>query len=899
MSNKRRVHVGDGNHAKKSRTDDHHRTLHSNYEENDVKVVPNKDKTALNSSSNNQNVKLLWQPCDRPYEYYRKSGIGLNFNFWMENRHLLDSDLSSLITKILRNENCSVEYLRSEESIQAESIYIVGLHGLDPTTIAQNEKNMKFLSSCTIVPVRHSTAHGNQWRPNANDIEPMSSLLLWSEKPSLSLKQISCLDVALLFDKYILTFDGKNGDWIDKVVFHSDLSAVNQIQAFNANLGAGLQNTIEVDLRVGDVIGRFKRVHHLDAGVFRLRILANNVDDEDADASKSPTVSGSTLCFELSLMWYKRPLEVVVAVPSTNGLPLLFDGSAESAVGSLTLTVVKAIVSEKSKGGIVTESLIGVKLEVVDEDIVDPNNISKKQSDVTTDKDRETMSLEDLLRVYKTLREEGEELKEPMVAVPFAPASLDEEILRSLRELYDLVMSEHFEDFRQLLLSGTMMGLLGYPDAEELEKGSYISTTDYRWRPPNTDAIHNNQEEGEEEEEAVEDITLDICALDCEMVLTENGYELARLTVVSPSRPGGVALDILVKPENAVLDYCTEFSGISEPLLRQVTTTKAEAMVQLRRLISSSTILVGHSLDSDLRCLKLSHRQLIDTAALYPHPRGAPYKLGLKKLAADFLGLSIRENTSHDSCQDAVISLELALLKAKAGAESAFGIPGPWSAGGFTPRHSMLDDAIFGHNSTTAEVSVDNQAMEPSPAPPLLSGKCVVHSCPPLADKLPWERLTAGYRPESDAVWAISHTTAAPEGLPAPVCEMHKAAKEAFDAALRDSVARPAFMWLDMPMQGAKSGSSGSCVWSTIFEADCAIAELFASMAPGGLLLVVTQGDVADLRESVCRKQRVVWEERKQFGGAPIGPWTDEDEEDMLKRCTNVLSGAAFLSLKR
>jgi len=44
---------------------------------------------------------------------------------------------------------------------------------------------------------------------------------------------------------------------------------------------------------------------------------------------------------------------------------------------------------------------------------------------------------------------------------------------------------------------------------------------------------------------------------------------------------------------------------------------------------------VGHSIDSDLRALKLVHRRVIDTAALYPHPKGAPLKQSLKALAKE------------------------------------------------------------------------------------------------------------------------------------------------------------------------------------------------------------------------------------------------------------------------
>lgn len=44
---------------------------------------------------------------------------------------------------------------------------------------------------------------------------------------------------------------------------------------------------------------------------------------------------------------------------------------------------------------------------------------------------------------------------------------------------------------------------------------------------------------------------------------------------------------------------------------------------------------MGHSLDSDLRALKLVHARVVDTAALYPSPRGSPFKQSLKGLAKE------------------------------------------------------------------------------------------------------------------------------------------------------------------------------------------------------------------------------------------------------------------------
>lgn len=65
--------------------------------------------------------------------------------------------------------------------------------------------------------------------------------------------------------------------------------------------------------------------------------------------------------------------------------------------------------------------------------------------------------------------------------------------------------------------------------------------------------------------------TLLIGAIDCEMCDTCNGMELTRVSVLTYE--GIAVLDTLVKPKDAITNYRTQFSGISEELLRDVTVT--------------------------------------------------------------------------------------------------------------------------------------------------------------------------------------------------------------------------------------------------------------------------------------------------------------------------------------
>ncbi|UYV65179.1 REXO1 [Cordylochernes scorpioides] len=125
-----------------------------------------------------------------------------------------------------------------------------------------------------------------------------------------------------------------------------------------------------------------------------------------------------------------------------------------------------------------------------------------------------------------------------------------------------------------------------------------------------------------------------VYGVDCEMAYTTDGLELIRVSVVN-SRLQSV-YETLVKPANPVLDYNTRFSGLTAEDLATVTTRIHNVQAALINLFSNQTILVGHSLESDLRALKLIHRKVVDTSLIFPHRLGLPYKRSLRNLMAEF-----------------------------------------------------------------------------------------------------------------------------------------------------------------------------------------------------------------------------------------------------------------------
>uniref|UniRef100_A0AAQ5ZWS6 Exonuclease domain-containing protein n=1 Tax=Amphiprion ocellaris TaxID=80972 RepID=A0AAQ5ZWS6_AMPOC len=155
-----------------------------------------------------------------------------------------------------------------------------------------------------------------------------------------------------------------------------------------------------------------------------------------------------------------------------------------------------------------------------------------------------------------------------------------------------------------------------------------------------------------------------VFALDCEMCYTKQGLELTRVTVIDSEMK--VIYDTFVKPESKVVDYNTRFSGVMEEDLESATITLRDVQAVLLSMFSAESILIGHSLESDLLALKLIHSSVVDTAIVFPHRLGLPYKRALKNLMADHLKRIIQDNVEgHDSSEDASACMELMIWKIK------------------------------------------------------------------------------------------------------------------------------------------------------------------------------------------------------------------------------------------
>jgi len=157
------------------------------------------------------------------------------------------------------------------------------------------------------------------------------------------------------------------------------------------------------------------------------------------------------------------------------------------------------------------------------------------------------------------------------------------------------------------------------------------------------------------------------------MSYTKHGLALSRMSVLS-FPDCRVLEDTFIRdpyPSVRFLDYNTRYSGVTHeslypddpennpPVLEGITAARSK----LWEYCDENTIIIGHGLDHDLKCLRMLHPKIIDTAILFSKVEGQ--KFGLKKLAEVELKWSIQEDvgetTGHDSVEDCRTCIELVL----------------------------------------------------------------------------------------------------------------------------------------------------------------------------------------------------------------------------------------------
>ena len=187
-------------------------------------------------------------------------------------------------------------------------------------------------------------------------------------------------------------------------------------------------------------------------------------------------------------------------------------------------------------------------------------------------------------------------------------------------------------------------------------------------------------------------------SLDCEMVQTAmDNMALGRVSIVNEEME--CIYDTFVKPREPILDYMTKYSGITARHLEGVTTTVEDVQKELLRLLPADAILVGQSLESDLRALRYAHPYIIDTSVIFTSSskRHTP---SLAFLAKHLLNVNLkRGKTGHNSEDDARVAMKLVQAKLSIGHELMVGPAGVASLfqvfSDFGVRSVMIDNTRY------------------------------------------------------------------------------------------------------------------------------------------------------------------------------------------------------------
>lgn len=212
-------------------------------------------------------------------------------------------------------------------------------------------------------------------------------------------------------------------------------------------------------------------------------------------------------------------------------------------------------------------------------------------------------------------------------------------------------------------------------------------------------------------------------AIDCEMVETGNGSELGRISIINEKFE--CVYDTCVKPDSPVVDYRTKFSGLSESILADVTTTLKDVHEAVTSLLPPNSILLGHSLENDFHAMKFRHPFVIDTSCIFTPLATPTAKPGLRKLCKELLEMDIQTSEGgHDPVEDATACMKLVQLKLRkgAGCKIAFNELNPsifteyrtkGCITGIVDKHSVI--RLYGKGSNfSPDVATDEEAVTKS-----------------------------------------------------------------------------------------------------------------------------------------------------------------------------------------
>lgn len=333
------------------------------------------------------------------------------------------------------------------------------------------------------------------------------------------------------------------------------------------------------------------------------------------------------------------------------------------------------------------------------------------------------------------------------------------------------------------------------------------------------------------------------------------------------------------------------YSGITKEMLEDVTTTLSDIQQKLLKVLTPRSILLGHSLNSDLDALKFTHPFLVDTSLLYPHVRGPPYKQGLKYLCTKYLSKEIQKGTQgHDSREDARACLDLVKQKCDRGPE--------WgtSANNFEPIFKRLARVARpkASKSTRAGAVVDwgepsrGQGSQAQVAIPCKSDEDVIKG---IEDAIKGQALGKdGATQEVDFVWGRLREL-----------ELLRGWWDHAESADVEVTRREALQRLGCPFneKGETEAVKGAELEKAVAQTVGHIVKIHESLPPGTAFIVYSgTGDPREMRR-LQRMQKIHQEEfkTKKWDDCSV-QWTDTEVQALSRAVRAAREGISFVKAK-